>query len=318
MKSKSERHHWWPVCVSTHWQDAKGGVSWILPDGTVRVSTPDNFGVIGNGHIIKLGQSSSEQTVFDENFEGIFQNADNNFPGLIKWLHSLRPEKRSGARRVDRFVPCAMTDELFGHMIECLTSIAIRSPWTRSTCAAVAEFIQKRKLPERERNAIITLNMRHMHERSVRSFGLRGKVAAIFSPDKEFIFGDGFFHNVASVSGAQFMPRILAPITPRITLLYAVPRQYREDPRFSTIVINADEAEALNQVVQVYSKNTIFFRNEKPDLIPNYISGEHMQFCSSRNIVDDIVHSLPGVRSSERPFDFLDTIASFGNNDTLL
>jgi hypothetical protein len=49
-KLNSERHHWWPECVSDFWKDDDGGVNWMLPDGTLRRSSPNNFGVIGNGH----------------------------------------------------------------------------------------------------------------------------------------------------------------------------------------------------------------------------------------------------------------------------
>ncbi|RXD01706.1 hypothetical protein EQZ23_19465 [Sphingomonas sp. UV9] len=51
---QAKRHHWWPECVSKHWADTAGGVHWILPDGEVRRAKPASFGVIGNGHFIKL------------------------------------------------------------------------------------------------------------------------------------------------------------------------------------------------------------------------------------------------------------------------
>lgn len=80
-KTKSERHHWWPECVSRQWADEAGGVHWIRPDGSETRARPDAFGVIGNGHFIKLGKEAGETTPWDQNFEDFFQQADGGFPG---------------------------------------------------------------------------------------------------------------------------------------------------------------------------------------------------------------------------------------------
>src|SRR5690606_11016925 len=67
--NKSERHHWWPECLSKHWADPDGGVHWLRPDGSEQRAKPAAFGVIGNGHFIKLGREAGETTAWDQNFE---------------------------------------------------------------------------------------------------------------------------------------------------------------------------------------------------------------------------------------------------------
>lgn len=83
---KSERHHWWPECVSEHWKDADGCVHWLSPDGKVRRAPPKNFGVIGNGHHVKLGRG--RPTVWDHSFEAQFQKADDNFLPSLRGLRA--------------------------------------------------------------------------------------------------------------------------------------------------------------------------------------------------------------------------------------
>lgn len=82
-RTTSERHHWWPECVSARWADGAGGVTWLLPDGSERRARSDAFGVIGNGHYIKLSRTAGETTVWDQNFEDEFQDADGQFPAVI-------------------------------------------------------------------------------------------------------------------------------------------------------------------------------------------------------------------------------------------
>ena len=87
-KLKSERHHWWPVCVSRCWAGEDGKTGGLKPDGNIVRIPPARLGVIGNAHHIKLGQDG-ENTVWDETFERVFDRADSAFPDLINWLEGL-------------------------------------------------------------------------------------------------------------------------------------------------------------------------------------------------------------------------------------
>jgi hypothetical protein len=112
-KTKPERHHWWPECVSRNWADDAAGVHWLLPDGSERRARPGAFGVIGNGHFIKLGRHAGDTTPWDQNFEEEFQKADEQFPAVISWLEGLDFQPRIGWPRRDRFVPQPAGDDEF-------------------------------------------------------------------------------------------------------------------------------------------------------------------------------------------------------------
>jgi hypothetical protein len=110
-----------------------------------------------------------------------------------------------------------------------------------------------------------------LQRRFADSLGMSGKFVVNYSQSREFIFGDGFFHNFASVHVPHY-PRMLVPLTPEMALLYARPTQYRVNPRMMTFTADASEAHALNQAVHVYARDNIFFRLE-PQRLPT-ISGK--------------------------------------------
>lgn len=303
-KNKSERHHWWPECVSERWADENGGVHWLLPTGEERRARPESFGVIGNGHFIKLGREPGASTPWDQNFEPVFHQADDRFSAVIDWLESLTFESRMGQGRRSRFLPQPSADELFAQMVESLTSLAIRSPMTRESCVSSAEHFRG-PLAERERNSLIALNMRDMHTRAVKAFGVRGKATAIWSPDRELVFGDGFFHNLISPSGPPHSPSILAPLTPRLAVLYAIPTRYMVEPRLSTLVIGAGEADALNRVVQIYARDKLYYRSEKPVLAEEYRACKHLRLSGPGHFIEEMIHSMPGVPDRDTSLDFL-------------
>lgn len=285
-KLKSERHHWWPESVSEFWKNEQGQVHWLLPDGTERVAPPKQFGVIGNGHHIKLSSDPNEHTIWDESFEKEFDTADSNFKYVIQWLETLPREHRAGSHK-QRLIPCSVPDEKVALLVEGLVSLAVRSPMTREASVSLAEQLRG-PLEERERNRIIGMNMRNMHRNVVKNIGTRGKFMALFSPDREFIFGDGFFHNVVTAGGPPMSPRILVPLTPHLSMLYARPIAYTTEPKFMTLVLGPEEVKFCNDTIQVYAKNALFYVNERPDVTEAFKSGTHLAY-DLRNPIDDLI-----------------------------
>lgn len=291
---KSARHHWWPEGVSDFWKDDAGRVCWLLPDGTVKHFPPKNFGVIVGGHQIKMGAHPDDDKVWGDDFEHEFQDADSNFPGLIRWLQDLERRGFEVLDRRQRFLPQVASSEQVSILIECLVSLAVRSPMNREAAVSLAERLRG-PLPPKERNTLIGLNMRHEYRRAVEAFGTRGKIVVIYSPDKEFIFGDGFYHNLTSPSGAPPMPRILVPLTPEISVLYAIPAQYSAEPQLSTLVVDAAEAAMLNDVVQVYAREALFYRAEKPTITESYRKRQHLVCIPPGDPIEHIIADVAGI-----------------------
>lgn len=304
-KLKSERHHWWPECVSVRWANPDGGVHWMRPDGETTCSNPKNFGVIGNGHVIKLADDPAESSPWDENFEKEFQRADDIFPTVIDWLDTLDRAGPPFERPVaDRIMPVGSTDEQFADLLECIISLAVRSPRYRERAVALAEDLRG-PLEQRERNRLIGSNMRNSQRAAVSQLGVRGKAMVIFSPEREFIFGDGFYHNLSVPVQHLHNPKMLVPLTPWMSVLYARPMSYRTQPRLVTFMASAYEVDALNFAVQVYARNAVFYRSERPEITDAFAAGKHLVFADHRNSVENLIHEIPGVSPRDTRLDEL-------------
>ena len=301
-KMKSERHHWWPICVSRHWAGADGKTGWLKPDGSVIRVPPAQLGVIGNGHHIKLG-NRGESSPWDQSFERVFDKADSRFPDLIRWLEQLgRTPMREVTELRDRFIAQPCTDDELLLMTECAVSLAVRGPMNREACISVAEQIRG-PIESFERNALIGLNMRNSQRIVADSIGARGKFVVAYSQDKEFVFGDGFFHNVGNSQMAPHFPKLFVPITPHICILVCRPSRYMVEPRLTTIVLDDHEVDTCNETVQVYSKNAIYFCSQEPSLHDAFRRTEHLRYAHPGNPIDSLIHSVPGVPVRDASFD---------------
>lgn len=299
-KLKSERHHWWPECVSEVWKDSCGFVTRLTPDGETRSAPPKNWGVIQNGHIVKIADDPSVFCPWDESYEHQFHNADSNFPKVIEWLeHGYSEDRRHLTDRPKRFTPMDIEDDMFSLVIECIVSLASRSPRTRDRAVALAEHFNG-PLPPRKRDGLIGMNIRHFHRDVVRNIGGRGKVAVLYSPEKEFIFGDGFFHTLVSPPTPPHNPMILVPITPNIAVIYARPMQYSTEPRLVSIIANDEEVEAINESVQIHSRDMVFYRSQKPTIIEPFKRNLHLIYANNDNPIDYIIHAIPGIPDRDR------------------
>lgn len=304
-KLKSARHHWWPQCVSrNYWADEEGKTGWIKPDGSIKRLPPAQLGMIGNGHHIKLGSKPGEETGWDSSFEKEFDKADRNFPAVIKWLESLDRNLIMDSGIHNKFLPQTADDNKIRALIECVVSLAVRSPMNRETSVSLAEKLRG-PIESPERNSLIGMNMMRSQRQIADSIGVNAKVAVLFSNGKEFIFGDGFFHNVSCAIKSPHNSKILAPITPTISVIVTGPMSYAVQPRLSTIMLNDEEVGQCNHAVQVYSREALFFRNEKPTLDGAFTCGKHKEYSDPDNPIDNLIRRISGVPPRDRSLDFL-------------
>ena len=296
---KSARHHWWPRCVSRLWVDESGKTGWIKPDGTLLRLPPEHLGVIGNGHHIKLGDVAGGETAWDMTFENEFDAADSRFPDVILWLASLERRFVNDECVRRRFVSQAASDDELRALTECVVSLSVRSPRFREASVAAADFLRS-SIEPRERNALIGLNLRASQRMLADSIGCSAKFAVLFSSGKEFVYGDGFFHNLTAVGNVPHSPMIVAPITPEICVIIAKPISYMVEPRLSTIILTEDEVESCNHAVQVYSSGSLFFRSEQPVLDAAFTSGKHLVYAHADNPIDSLIRDIPGVAPRDK------------------
>ena len=302
-KLKSALHHWWPRCVSSHWAAKDGKTGWITPDGNCRRVPPRHLGVLRNAHHIKLGDRGVS-TDWDSSFEDEFDAADSQFPQVISWLEGLDRPDSPGPSSRQRFLPHAATDGELRALTECVVSLAVRSPMNREASVSAAEQFRG-PVGNPERDALIALNMRNSQRLIADSIGGNGKFAVLFSQGREFVFGDGFFHNVTGVVNPPLSPTIVAPITPCISVIVSRPIAYMVEPRLSTIVLSEEEVDDCNYAIQVYARNALYFRNDQPVVEDAFARGQHLRYSRPDNPMAELVRSIPGIPPRDTSFDHI-------------
>ena len=299
--------------MSRHWAGEDGKTGWLRPDGSCLRIPPAKLGVIGNGHHIKMGREG-ESSPWDQSFERAFDKADSRFPELIRWLEGLERRPIHDVMELRRrFVPQQCADEQLLLMTECAVSLAVRAPMNREASVAVAEHLRG-PIEAAERNALIGLNMRNSQRVIADSIGARGKFVAVYSQDKEFVFGDGFFNNVSNAQMAPHAPKLFVAITPGICILVCRPSRNMVEPTLLTLVLDDREVDICNHAVQIYSKNAIYFRSEQPVLQEEFRRAEHLRYAHPGNPIDSLIHSIPGIPARDSSFDrFFDQQADAGS-----
>ena len=204
----------------------------------------------------------------------------------------------------DRYVAQSCTDDQLKILTECVVSLAIRSPKYREAAVSVAEHLRG-EIPLPERNALIGMNMRQSQRMISDSIGGSAKFSVLYTSGKEFIYGDGLFNNVTGAGNPPHSPKIIAPITPMMSVIISRPTSFKVEPRLSTIVLSDDEVEACNRAVQVYSKRALFYRSERPILTDAFISDKHLTYDHPDNPMDTLIRSIPGIPARDRSLDFL-------------
>lgn len=293
---KSAQHHWWPRCVSKHWAGSDGGVSWIAPSGECKRLRPSRLGALTNGHVVEVGASPGERTRWDTSFEHEFSRADARFPNVIDWLKQLDRVPQYNALLQERFVPQICDDQVLTDLVESVVSLVIRSPMNREASYRWYLPMTSRTLSASERNAMSTGNMLQSQRMVADHIGVHAKFAVLFAPEgEEFVFGDGFFSTVSSVTHVPTVPSMLVPITPEISVAIVRPFEFLTEPKLFTLVLTSEEVERCNQMVQGYAKNFLFFRSKKPDLTDAFTCGEHRVLAGSDNPIERLMEHIPGV-----------------------
>lgn len=275
---------------------------WVKPDGTTKRVPPDQLGVIRNGHHIKLGRALGESSPWDESFEREFDDADGNFPSVISWLSCLDRQFRPGPTLTDRFVPQPATEEQLRALTESVVSLAVRGPMNREASVALAEHLRG-PIRAPERHVLVGFNMRRSQRLIADGIGANGKFAVVFSAGREFVYGDGFFHNVKAVVNPPQNPKILAPLTPTMSVIVSRPISRNVQPLLSTIVLTDEEVDRCNHSVQIYSREALYFRSEKPTLDDAFTCGKHLEYAHPDNPIDTLIRAIPGVPDRDTSLD---------------
>ena len=273
---KSELHHWWPRTLAEHWAAADGMVSVIRPDGEMRRAPPGAFGAITNAHHMKMGGP------WDATFEPIFNQADGEISDFVRWLSTLEAPMITEDRTVvERIAAQSLPLDRQLQIARVTASLLARTPRIRHSIKLTTEHYRNQfgmSDPKADKT-LIALNQRGLYDAYRKHMEGGGRWAILFSDEKEFVAGDGFFHNFpASQDGLNSGRKLVLPLLPTATIVFMRPMSHPSEPRLVTLRLGAGEVQTLNDVVQVYASDVLFYRDEKPILSDAFKSGVHREF----------------------------------------
>jgi hypothetical protein len=292
---KGEKHHWWPEGLSKYWENERGLVQRIDIKGEVIPSTPERFGRISDGHNILFENESPWQSTIEHYFEV----PDGNMPKIVDWLASLKREVKTDNTTKFLYISQEREDKNLDELRECIISLAARSPKYRNAQNSFVESLRG-KLEKAESKRLIAANIHQKYKTLVQNSKGIGKFAILFSEEFEFIFGDGFYSNINATTENLFGVKILIPMTPHIAVVWSSPMVCRSYPRLISIKADKEIVEIVNNSVQVYSREYLFFRTQKPSLIEDFKLGEHRVYDYQTDPVYTLIDSLIPDESRKR------------------
>ncbi|WP_439544538.1 hypothetical protein [Hyphomicrobium sp.] len=210
----------------------------------------------------------------------MYGKADNSAGTIIDWLSTLdaRRANFSGGFS-ERMLAQPMIRDRRGLLAEVLASLVVRSPLMRHRIACGVEGARDAfpSLDIIADTSIVAANMRPLLAAFTRRMLVTGKFAVLLSEDRELIFGDGFFSTFPTNGHVSGFHRWIIPMTPSMAVLYTCPFRYVSNCELATIVLRKDEVDFLNLLVQVYSRDRIFYRSDRPVIHEAFLVREHMQ-----------------------------------------
>jgi len=273
MPYKSARHHWWPEGISRRWTNATGTFNVLFPSGEIKSGTPKAFGAIRNGHYVNFGNSP-----WSSSFESDFQRPDTAFPALLDWAESLTSKMGAEDCFEDRLCPQPITSDQSRQLGECLASLVVRSPNFRNFTLITAEYYQQRLgLKPASNEALISANIHRCFKAFSVALATVGKIAILFADESEFVFGDGFLHTFMPSPDMPTQIKCIVPLLPSVSVLCFRPTMMHfREPRLVTMRLRRDEIAFLNDLIGIYSKNFIFFRERRPPFSAAFAQRQHL------------------------------------------
>lgn len=291
---KSAVHHWWPRSVSKHWVGDDGYVGAVRANGYHFRTQHGKLGGIKNAHTLKMAPEG-QTSPWDHSFEMKYDGADQSFPRIIEEIQNLVSIWMESNPPLTIFQEVQASNWLRLNLARSLVSICLRGPLNRFMALDLAMKLRGGRISPREQNRIIGHNIQHMLKDYVKYMSGRGKVGLLFSPEREFIFGDGFFHNLTTAGNINHSARMIIPLTPRISVIYAMPHSWTPEPMFHACMITADVTDQMNRTIEVYSKDELFYCNERPNPSKDFLLGKFQKYDWGRNPADHIIAKLPGI-----------------------
>ncbi len=306
--SKSREHHWWPVGLQKYWEDRNGDVSWIDPEGQIEKKRARNRKIARKPH----GHTIFRGNVWETNFEGEFESADNGVPKIVDTLLSLKPLGRTPSEffklmllvfKRDRHLRdmCKfyhLDEDVHRGLLLLILSLLIRSPGNRSRYEAYPQIMG---LPPDEEVGKANMNQNYRIAKRLCETGHLSNryFVLIHSPLKRFIFGDGNLDWITgSLIGNRIDGRALVPLTPHLCVYICSPRSMRTTPNCASFSAAPWMVDWINSIVQIYSRDRLFFLGRPPQLEEPFKQRQFLEHARKTDELIDMLDEVAGIKKA--------------------
>lgn len=272
----SGNHHWWPTTLQRSWCDHDDNISIVRSSGEEFSAKPGSFGAINHAH------SELRGTPWASTFEHIFTQSDDDITAFPEWLTKIDSKNISNHRpMVERIIPQTISKNEQQMLARITASLLARSPRVRYIIKSGNEnFRRAQNWPDQTVDkSLVAANQKGLYDAYRRHMESSGRWGILFSDEKEFIAGDGFFHNFpTSQIYMHSGKKLILPILPTAAIIFMSPMSYPSEPKLVTLRLNSHEVETINKITQIYASDFIFFRNEKPNLTEDFKTGKYQEY----------------------------------------
>lgn len=288
---ESKNHHWWPKGLQSYWADSNGRVSWIEPNGSIK-SERRHRGKIGqilHGHTLFLG--GVWKTNFEENF-----SIDAKVHNIISALSCMVPDgHEEGALKHFKIEDRTNRDvTLF------ILSLLIRSPSQRNIYELYPALAN---LPSNENVGKANMNQQYNTARRICETGTIANrhFTLLHSVEPAFTYGDGCLDWLsAGLTANRIDGRALINLTPHLCVYISTPTIMRSDRNCAAIRATRSMIDRANAIIQIYSKERLFFLGNPPELTVDFLRNEFLQHATFTDRLFEELDALTGY-SDGRP-----------------
>lgn len=309
-QSNSREHHWWPVGLQKYWADKNGDVWWIEPNGKIDKKRARNRKIAYKSH----GHTIFRGNVWETNFEGEFESADNGAPKIIDALLGMKPLGRTPSEflsmimlmfRKDRHLRdmCKyyhLDEEIHRGLLLLIFSLLIRSPGNRFRYESYPQMIG---LQPNEEVGKANMNQSYRIAKKICEEGHLSNryFVLIHSPLKKFIFGDGNLDWLTGgLTGYRIDGRALVTLTPHLCVYVCTPPSMWTTPNCASFSAAPWEVDWINSIVQIYSRDKLFFLGNAPSLDETFKQRQFLEHSRKADELIDMLDEIAGNKAVPR------------------
>lgn len=278
------------------WADSSEQLHSISPDGNVDPKKPKNrgFGVKHHGH------AYDRNSPWGGHFEDEYSQ-DDHLRGNVEFLRKLEPlvseknewialaknnfsQGHSSGPTLNKY---EIDKQKFSSILSSILLVMVRLPAFRHRLEQSHPAFH---FPPSEDLGKVKMLQK---TREIKNFFASAPVTnyrllLLHSYFDEFVFGDGVYDQITSMADdPNSRGTALFPLTPNLCVFIYKSPTMAPGPKALSLEISKASVRKINELTQIYSCSTIFYRKDKPEIIDAFKQGRHLTVASVPQIIDE-------------------------------